>query len=79
MNKRVFRRPRRLSRPVTVAVAAVVGLGGIGGAAGALLGELGGTDAGVHRPDGRHRVEQLESRFGPDGNDEGAAPAGPTR
>jgi hypothetical protein len=79
MSKRIFRRPRRLSRPVAVAVAAVVGLGGIGGAAGALLGELGGTGAGVHRTDEGHHVQRLDSRFGADGDDDGAAPAAPIR
>jgi hypothetical protein len=36
-----LRRPRWLTRPVAVLIAAVVGLGGLGGAAGMALGGLG--------------------------------------
>jgi hypothetical protein len=79
MTTRIFRRSRRLSRPVAVAVAAVVGLAGVGGAAGALLGELGGTSTGVHRTNERHHVERFDGRLGADGNDDAAAPAGPIR
>jgi hypothetical protein len=77
VSKRILRRPRRISRPVAVAVAAVVGLGGLGGAAGALLGGLGGAGAGVHRSDERHHDDRFDNRFGADGN--GPAPAGPNR
>ena len=79
-----LRRPRRLSRPVAVVVAAVVGLGGLGGAAGALLGELSGAGAGVHRSDGRHHDDRFTGvhRFDNNENDNqenGAAGAGPIR
>ena len=77
MSNRILRRPRGLSRPVAVAIAAVVGLGGLGGAAGALLGELGGTGAGVHQTDGGHHVDRFDTRFGNDGN--GIPGSGPLR
>jgi hypothetical protein len=77
VSPRILKRPRRLSRPVAVAVAAVVGLGGIGGAAGALLGELGGAGAGVHQTGGRHHDDRFDNRFDDDGD--GAGRAGPIR
>jgi hypothetical protein len=79
VNNRILRRPRRLNRPVAVAIAAVVGLGGLGGAAGALLGELGAAGASVHRDEGRHHDVRFRgvAHLRGDGNVAGNAGSGP--